>query len=63
MAKADDVARQMAAAFEEFPHWQTSTHPEQDLRKMLYKALIAGGVSTVVEYAQRIMNMLQRAKA
>jgi type I restriction enzyme R subunit len=61
VAKADEVAREVAAAFAEFPHWQTSSHHEQDLRKALYKALIAGGVSTVVEYAQRIMDMLRRA--
>ena len=35
---------------------------EQDLRKALYRALIAGGVSTVVDYAQRIMTMLRGAK-
>jgi type I restriction enzyme R subunit len=63
VTKADDVARQVAAAFVEFPHWQTSTHQEQDLRKALYKALIAGGVSTVVDYAQRIMNMLRGARS
>jgi type I restriction enzyme R subunit len=62
VAKADEVARQVATAFAEFPHWQTSGHQEQDLRKALYKALIGGGVSTVVDYAQRIMNLLRRAK-
>jgi hypothetical protein len=35
---------------------------EQDLRKALYKALIAGGVSTVVDDAQRIVAVLRRAK-
>ena len=62
VSKADDVARQVATAFAGFPHWQTSSHQEQDLRKALYKALIAGGVSTVVDYAQRIMTMLRGAK-
>jgi type I restriction enzyme R subunit len=61
--KADEVARQVAAAFAEFPHWQTSSHQDQHLRKVLYRALIAGGVSTVVDYAQRIMTMLRGAKA
>jgi type I restriction enzyme R subunit len=59
---AGDIARQVAAAFAEFPHWQTSSHQEADLRKSLYKALIGGGVSTVVDYAQRIMAMLRRAQ-
>jgi type I restriction enzyme R subunit len=62
VGKADDIARQVAAAFAEFPHWQTSGHQEQDLRKTLYQALIAGGVSTVVDYAQRIMAMMRAGK-
>jgi hypothetical protein len=57
-----DEARQVAAAFAEFPHWQTSSHQEQDLRKALYRALIGGGVSTVVDYARRIITMLRGAK-
>jgi type I restriction enzyme R subunit len=60
--KAEEVARQVAAAFAEFPHWQTSGHQEQGLRKALYKALLGGGVSTVVEYAQRILAMLRRSQ-
>jgi type I restriction enzyme R subunit len=62
VAKAEEVARQVAAAFAGFPHWQTSDHQEQGLRRALYKALLDGGVSTVVDYAQRIMMMLRRAQ-
>ncbi len=60
--KADDVARQVAATFAEFPYWQSSSHQEQELRKGLYKALIVGGIATVRDYAERIMAMLKRAK-
>ena len=59
---AEEVARAVAAALAEFPHWQTSGHQEQGLRKGLYKALLGGGVSTVVDHAQRIMAMLRRSQ-
>jgi type I restriction enzyme, R subunit len=56
-----DIAKQAAKAFEEHPHWQTSSHQEQAVRRALYKALIDAGVDGVVEIAQGIMKMLQRA--
>jgi type I restriction enzyme R subunit len=56
-----DVARQAAKAFEDHPHWQTSGHQEQAVRKALYKALIDAGVDGVVEVAQGIMMMLRRS--
>jgi type I restriction enzyme R subunit len=59
--KALEVAQAAAAAFEEFPHWQTSTHQEQDVRRALYKALIEAGVDGVVDVAQAMMKMLRRA--
>ena len=60
--QADTVAREAEQAFEGHPHWQTSSHQEQELRKSLYKALITAGVDGVVEVAQRILNMLRRAR-
>ncbi len=56
-----DVAKQAATAFEEHPHWQTSSHQEQAVRRSLYKALIDAGLDGVVEIAQSIMKMLRRA--
>lgn len=61
VAQADTVAREAEKAFAEYPHWQTSSHQDQDLRRSLYKALITAGVDSVVEVAQRILNMLRRA--
>lgn len=61
VGNAQEVARQVAAAFANFPHWHTSSHQEQELRKALYKALIDGGVEKVVEFAQSILRMLRRA--
>ena len=59
--KAQDVAQAAATAFEEHPHWQSSSHQEQEVRKSLYKALISAGVDGVVDVAQRLMKMLRRA--
>jgi type I restriction enzyme R subunit len=59
--KAQDVAQAAAMAFDEHPHWQSSSHQEQEVRKSLYKALITAGVDGVVEVAQRLMKMLRRA--
>jgi type I restriction enzyme R subunit len=59
--KAREIAEQVTAAFAEHPHWQTSSHQEQELRRALYKGLIDAGVEKVVEYAQNLMKMLRRA--
>ena len=56
------MARQAEQAFGAYPHWQTSTHHEQELRRSFYKALITAGVDGVVDVAQRILNMLRRAR-
>ncbi len=60
IAQAQEVAQAAAASFEEYPHWQTSSHQEQAVRKSLYKALITAGIEGVVEVAQRLMKMLRR---
>jgi type I restriction enzyme R subunit len=59
--KADEVAKAAAQAFEQYPHWQTSTHQEQEVRRAFYKALITAGIDGVVELAQNILKMLRRA--
>lgn len=59
--KADSVAGEVEIAFADHPHWHTSSHQEQELRKSLYKALLKGGVETVAETAQALMKMLRRA--
>jgi type I restriction enzyme R subunit len=59
--KADAVAKVAAKAFEDYPHWQTSTHQEQEVRRTFYKALIDAGVEGVVDVAQNILRMLRRS--
>ena len=56
--KAGEVARAAADAFDRHPHWRTSRHQEQDVRKAFYKALIDAGVDGVVDVAQGILRML-----
>lgn len=58
--RAQEVAQAAAAAFDENPHWQDSSHQEQAVRKSLYKALITAGIDGVVDVAQRLMKMLRR---
>ena len=43
IAQAGAVARAAAEAFVRHPHWATSSHQEQEVRKALYKALIRCG--------------------
>jgi len=61
--KAQEVAKAAAETFEQHPHWQTSGHQEQDVRRSLYKAFINAGVDGVVELAQAVMKMLRRASS
>jgi len=61
VAQADTVAKEAGKAFEKYPHWQTSSHQEQEVRKAFYKALINAGVQGVVDLAQGILKMLRRA--
>jgi type I restriction enzyme R subunit len=58
---AENVARAAGQAFAAYPHWQTSTHQEQEVRKAFYKALINAGAEGVVDLAQKILRMLRRA--
>ena len=46
---ARKVADAAGKAFEENPHWQTSSHQEQEVRKSLYKAFIDAGEEEVLE--------------
>jgi type I restriction enzyme R subunit len=60
---ARKVADSAGKAFEQNPHWQTSGHQEQEVRKSLYKAFIDAGIKeAVVEIAQNIMRMLRGSK-
>ena len=61
VARAEQVAREVAAGFERFPHWQRSADQEREVRKCLYKSLLDAGVERVVELADRLLTMLRRA--
>jgi type I restriction enzyme R subunit len=55
------AAQAVEAAFQQHPHWQTSEHQEQDVRRSIYKALIDAGIEAVVEVATKLMKLLRRA--
>ncbi len=60
--QALEVARAVAAAFEQLPHWHSSERQEQDVRKEIYKALIGADlVEGVKEITDNILKMLRRA--
>lgn len=61
IAQADKIAKAAEEAFKKYPHWQTSSRQEQEVRKSFYKALIDAGVKGVVEIAQGVLKMLRRA--
>jgi len=60
-----DRAEQLAAAvqpiFHQFPHWATSPAQERDLRKQLYRVLIAAGETDPVTWANEMLQLLRRA--
>jgi type I restriction enzyme R subunit len=55
------AAQAVEAAFQQHPHWQTSEHQEQDVRRSIYKALIDAGIEAVIEVATKLMKLLRRA--
>ena len=55
------AAQAVEAAFQQYPHWQTSEHQEQDVRRSIYKALIDAGIEAMVEVATKLMKLLRRA--
>src|SRR5262249_32771808 len=59
--KALEVAQGVAAAVEQFPHWQNSGHQEQEVRKAIYKALINAQVEGVIDVANLNLKTLRRA--
>ena len=58
---AKTVAQEVEKAFGAHPHWHSSSHQEQSVRKSLYKALIDAGVKGVVDVVKNLMSMLRRA--
>jgi len=53
----------MADAFARFPHWQTSDAQNREVRKELYKTLLAAGVKEIKILAERILAIIKRVKS
>ena len=56
---AQAVAREMAAAFDRFPHWRSSAHQSRQVRRELYRLLGKAKVEDVPALAGQIMTSLE----
>ncbi len=54
-----EIATDMAAAFNEYPHWKQSDEQERGLRRELYKAMIKTG-SDHTEVVDKLLRILKR---
>ncbi|MGB4748003.1 MAG: HsdR family type I site-specific deoxyribonuclease [Bacillota bacterium] len=55
---AEGMANQLAEVFERYPHWQKDPRQDQEVRKLLYKAIFHSGetdAKTVTELVKNIM--------
>lgn len=59
IGEAEAVARQVAEAFQQYPHWERSDTQQRNLRIALFRVLLSAGVDPVVGFAERIMKMLR----
>ena len=59
--QAERLAASVEPAFKEFPHWAMIEAHERELRKQLYRELIAAGVKDVVAWADQMLTLLRRA--
>ena len=55
------AAQAVEAAFQQYPHWQTSEHQKRDVLRSIYKALIDAGIEAEEEVTKKLMNLLRRA--
>ncbi len=60
-AVAAHTAASLEEAFTSYPNWSFSNADERELRKRLYKVLLDIGVSEVVVWGNRILDLLRRA--
>ncbi len=64
VADPETAARDVAAAFERFPHWRASEEQERQVRRALYPALnkaLGGSAEGLASFVERITAMLKRA--
>ncbi|MCL4079011.1 HsdR family type I site-specific deoxyribonuclease [Coriobacteriia bacterium Es71-Z0120] len=58
---SERLAASVEPAFKEFPHWAVIEAHERELRKRLYRELIAASVKDVVVWADEMLTLLRRA--
>ncbi len=57
-----EVAKEMAGAFDAFPHWRQSDEQDRELRRALYKAVLEAGEDHF-EVVDRLLDVLKRNTA
>ena len=58
---AEHLAASVEPAFKKFPHWAVIEAHERELRKKIYRELIAAGVKDVVAWTDEMLTLLRRA--
>lgn len=56
--KTLEIAKEMAEAFESYPHWKRSEDQERELRKALYKSVLKTGTDHT-EVVDRLLQVLK----
>jgi type I restriction enzyme R subunit len=59
--QANHVARQVAAALQEYPHWNRSPDQARQVRVALTRALLAARIPRVADVAGQLMRILSRS--
>jgi len=62
IANAEENAKQMKGAFEQYPHWKTSEAHQREITKQFYKILVKSGIKNYVDVVREIMQILTGRK-
>jgi type I restriction enzyme R subunit len=60
---AEDIARETAGAFEDYPHWKESGEQEREVRLALYKALKDSETKRMVGWVNDLLTLLKSASS
>ncbi len=62
VANAEENAKQMKGAFEQYPHWKTSEAHQREITKQFYKILVKSGIKNYIDVVRKIMQILTGRK-
>ncbi len=58
VANAEENAKQMKGAFEQYPYWKTSEAHQREITKQFYKILVKAGIKNYIDMVKKIMQIL-----